>query len=804
MASHHHPQQAAGGGDYNLDLANFDISDYMQTSGPPTMDQPTMFSGNSRPSNDSMNGATNAIQSSNPSQAAVGTGRSSSLSVAAAGNSVLDHHTNNPYSLPSSSDHHQIMFGGVDQQPSSQGMPPQGRPGQSGVNNVYPRGLVTTETLKLQLQQQLRLQQLQQLQNQILQQQIELISGQSQQQREMLMHGLLTPASSSELRPTTMQREYLSPMTLQAQQYSQTPDANAILSNMVSPAMTPQTTATTGPMSAPSAFQQSGHIAPMDMFSPLTSPALGPTIGAGPSTQRLYNQPEWSSSMSSLATSGGNGSTSPQRPEMTLPTEQAFLRTGSNKRPFGDDTLPSARKRLSPLVKATGGSNAMSQSGVGQQRKTRSRTARPSLTAAELSQATISTPSPIDVDMSMPPPPPPEGPEPDPSRSQYFTGNVDQPQHAEPNSLSSSSQPSPSIEPITPASMLNLGHSARMPTGLVHNVPLTGGPVSELPIGPITMRQAQLAEALSAPLGGTPESQAGDSAKKGKNVAAPKGKGVTTSRTQSAKQSPVIRPSGTTTPKTILPVGMSVEAASQLSQKSNYQSMLEAGRNTRAAPMASNNNSNAAGSSSPSSSQIVPEVKKNSHKGAEQKRRDALKAGFDELRLLLPAIVIDPDSDEPLLPGSAPPRGPQRNLPPGSEDHPNRGVSKLALLKCSNEYIGRLNKRVDRRDAEIALLRDELKWLRLKTGLGPGMGGEADEREWVDLEKDIDEVEREDPNLGLATITSGMKIKGSSNSVPESPNLDEANKKGKATKKAGGRAREKQTSMDIVEDDEDD
>ncbi|KAG8915487.1 hypothetical protein FRC01_003641 [Tulasnella sp. 417] len=803
MASHHHPQQAAAGGDYNLDLANFDISDFMQTSGPPAMDQPTMFSGNSRPSNDSMNGTPNAIQASNPSQAASGTGRQPSLSVAAAGNSVLDHHTNNPYALPSSSDHHQIMFGGVDQQPPAQGMQPQGRPGQSGVNTVFPRGLVTTESLKLQLQQQLRLQQLQQLQNQILQQQIELISGQSQQQREMLMHGLLTPASSSELRPTTMQREYLSPMTLQAQQYSQTPDPNAILNNMVSPAMTPQTTATTGPMSAPSAFQQSGHIAPMDMFSPLTSPALGPTIGAAAPSQRLYNQPEWSSSMSSLATSGGNGSTSPQRPDMTLPAEQAFMRAGSNKRPFGDDTLPSARKRLSPLVKATGSSGAMSQSSVGQQRKTRSRTARPSLTAAELSQATISTPSPIDVDMSMPPPPPPEGPEPNPSRSQYFGGNFDQPQPGESNSMSSSSQPSPSIEPITPASMLNLGHSARMPTGLVHNVPHGGAAVSELPMGPITMRQAQLAEALTH--SGAPEPQALDStAKKGKNAPASKGKGVAAGRTPSAKPSPVIRPTGTTTPKTILPVGMSAEAASQLSQKSNYQSMLDAGRNTRATPLASGNNSNAAGSSSPSSSQIVPEVKKNSHKGAEQKRRDALKAGFDELRLLLPPIVIDPDSDEPLLPGSAPPRGPQRNLPPGSEDHPNRGVSKLALLKCSNEFIGRLNKRVERRDAEIALLRDELQWLRLKTGLGPETVGDADEREWVDLDKDLDEVEREDPNLGLAAITSGMKVKGSANSVPESPNLDEANKKGRATKKAGGRAREKQTSMDVVEDDEDD
>ncbi|KAG8971297.1 hypothetical protein FRB90_010537, partial [Tulasnella sp. 427] len=293
MASHHHPQQAAGSGDYGMDLANFDIADFMQTSGHPGMDQAPMFSGNSRPSNDNMNASSNVIQPSNPGQAASGSGRPTSLSVAGAGNSVLDHHTNNPYALPASSDHHQIMFGSMDQS-TPQGMPQQGRTmgGPSGVNPAFPRGMVTPESLKMQLQQQIRLQQLQQLQNQILQQQIELISGQNQQQREMLMHGLLTPASSSELRPTAVHREYLSPMTLQAQQYSQPPDPNAILSNMVSPAMTPQTTTTPGAMSTSSAFQQTGHIAPMDMFSPLTSPALGPSIGAQPSVQRLYNQAE--------------------------------------------------------------------------------------------------------------------------------------------------------------------------------------------------------------------------------------------------------------------------------------------------------------------------------------------------------------------------------------------------------------------------------------------------------------------------------------------------------------------------------
>lgn len=135
------------------------------------MDHSPMFSGNSRPSNDSMNGPANAIQSSNPGQPQGASGRPPSLS-AAAGNSVLDHHTGNPYALPSSSDHHQMMFGNMDQQSSPQGMQPQGRNSQSGVNPVFPRGMVTAETLKLQLQQQLRLQQLQQLQNQILQQQV--------------------------------------------------------------------------------------------------------------------------------------------------------------------------------------------------------------------------------------------------------------------------------------------------------------------------------------------------------------------------------------------------------------------------------------------------------------------------------------------------------------------------------------------------------------------------------------------------------------------------------------------------------
>lgn len=200
-----------------------------------------------------------------------------------------------------------------------------------------------------------------------------------------------------------------------------------------------------------------------------------------------------------------------------------------------------------------------------------------------------------------------------------------------------------------------------------------------------------------------------------------------------------------------------------------------------------------------SSASIEPPKKavNSTHRDAEQRRRDSLKAGFDDLRLLLPPIVIDPDSDEPLLPGSAPPRGPQRNnLPPGAEDHPNRGVSKLALLRCSNEYIGRLNRRVERRDKEIASLRDEIRWLREKLG-----GTELDdEREWIDLDKDIDEVEREDPNLGVMASRGGL-------GPPDSPIVDGSgpSTKRKSTK-GGSRAKLKEADgvgPETIEEDAD-
>ena len=43
---------------------------------------------------------------------------------------------------------------------------------------------------------------------------------------------------------------------------------------------------------------------------------------------------------------------------------------------------------------------------------------------------------------------------------------------------------------------------------------------------------------------------------------------------------------------------------------------------------------------SPSTPFMPPQIRKSSHKAAEQKRRDSLKTSFDDLRLLLPPIPL--------------------------------------------------------------------------------------------------------------------------------------------------------------------
>lgn len=85
-----------------------------------------------------------------------------------------------------------------------------------------------------------------------------------------------------------------------------------------------------------------------------------------------------------------------------------------------------------------------------------------------------------------------------------------------------------------------------------------------------------------------------------------------------------------------------------------------------------------------------PDSRKSSHKVAEQRRRDSLKLCFEELRFILPPINPDEDEDYNGGPGSRRPgennvggqRGKNYTVDP---HHPNKGISKVAMLRKSNE-----------------------------------------------------------------------------------------------------------------------
>jgi hypothetical protein len=140
------------------------------------------------------------------------------------------------------------------------------------------------------------------------------------------------------------------------------------------------------------------------------------------------------------------------------------------------------------------------------------------------------------------------------------------------------------------------------------------------------------------------------------------------------------------------------------------------------------------------------------HKAAEQKRRDMLKATYDDLRLLLPPLPLPSDEGydgEPPLPGAMPPRGP----PKGDTAGPNRAVSKLQLLRCGNDYIRQLKGRVERRDEYIQILKEEIAALRAfigmdavttEVGLTP-----------VDLDLDLDAVEAATRGLSIGNQGAG-------------------------------------------------
>lgn len=119
------------------------------------------------------------------------------------------------------------------------------------------------------------------------------------------------------------------------------------------------------------------------------------------------------------------------------------------------------------------------------------------------------------------------------------------------------------------------------------------------------------------------------------------------------------------------------------------------------------------------------ESRRTSHKAAEQKRRDSLKYCFDELRGMLPAIALDDD-----VPGGSMlgPDGLLEDQEPEaftieevgdaeSARIANRAISKVALLRHSNEYLYRLKHRIGRRERDLANCRREIMELRARLGI---------------------------------------------------------------------------------------
>jgi len=101
-----------------------------------------------------------------------------------------------------------------------------------------------------------------------------------------------------------------------------------------------------------------------------------------------------------------------------------------------------------------------------------------------------------------------------------------------------------------------------------------------------------------------------------------------------------------------------------------------------------------------------PEYRKSSHKVAEQRRRDSLKMCFEDLRHILPPLQWNEKEEgqaQDRRPGEGNVGG-QRSVNAFDPLNPNKGMSKVALLRRSNEYILRLQERLKRRDEAIEML----------------------------------------------------------------------------------------------------
>lgn len=307
------------------------------------------------------------------------------------------------------------------------------------------------------------------------------------------------------------------------------------------------------------------------------------------------------------------------------------------------------------------------------------------------------TPSPVDPPMPPPAHPPLDAP---PSAISYPSTSSTPPLPATPISPTGATQPS-QIQPVTPAQMFKLGRLAVGNDTASPPNTQEGATVAKQKEGRPTTRSAS----------GASKSKAADKAAGGQLI------------------SPALKP--------IRPGRFSHYSSTSVRGGMTDDCLLSLAGNAVMTPS----------TASPSTPFMPPQIRKSSHKAAEQKRRDSLKTSFDDLRVLLPPIPLPSEEgypDEPLPPGAMPPRGP----PKGNSEGPNRGVSKLQLLRCGNEFIKVLKSRADRRDEEITRLRQEVR--RLRELVGEEATAPPDGQGMIDLERDLDECEMSGGMFGRA------------------------------------------------------
>ncbi|KLO09004.1 hypothetical protein SCHPADRAFT_931413 [Schizopora paradoxa] len=387
------------------------------------------------------------------------------------------------------------------------------------------------------------------------------------------------------------------------------------------------------------------------------------------------------------------------QPDSTASRINAQQKSGTKRTaPNSEDDLSAsqARKRHSPAVTTTTGRPPRhAASGNARASGSASLTSTPAIRSRDDSRDSVAdTPSPVDLSVSssiaMPPPAPPT------MQSQ---------------SVGSNQAYNPNLSPVTPASIMNLG-SIGLNSGL--SPPLNGNANSSREAG-----------------GSGTSSSSGKSKPTAKSKASSSAASSSKSSKKASTNSSMISPSL----KPLLPGGLPPASAAHLALHPNYTHHLSG-----SAP---------ALNISPSTPLPQPtlQVRKTSHKAAEQKRRDSLKTSFDDLRLLLPPIPLPTDDNydgSPPLPGSMPPRGPPR----GEIQGPNRAVSKLQLLRCGNDYIRQLLRMVGRRDDYIEGLKKEVTALRMLVADDPDKLDKLKEIVAMDLELELDASEANGPRLG--------------------------------------------------------